>query len=218
MNVVRTLACICCVWAGLALAHAVAPPGAEAAERLSARLRLPGDKTMEAKTSEIDPIAVLGRAWGERELHDFVASLGIEGTPVVKRGDSTAFLQNPKLGIVLTFRIAEALDVPLRDDAPDAVVLSNVRMNGPGYSKRAPFTGDLPFGLRFGDTKDQLYAKLGAPDRHTPRDARSGFIPPIRWDTARYALYAQLDEAGTLIEVALQVPYVRSTKPGFEER
>jgi len=216
MKVVRTIARICCVSAMLA-AHLAAPAGAEAAERLSARLRLPADTVMNGKNSEVDPVAVLGRAWGERELHEFVAALGIEGAPVVKRGNFTAFLQNPKLGVLLTFRIAEALDVPLRDYAPGAVVLSNIRMGGPGHGK-PPFAGDLPFGLRFGDTKEQLYAKLGPPDRSAPRDARSGFIPPLRWDTARYALYAQLDDAGTLIELALQVPYIPSPQPGFEER
>jgi hypothetical protein len=74
-----------------------------------------------------------------------------------------------------------------------------------------PFAGDLPFGPRFGDSKAALIAKLGAPDLD------GSHVPPMRWDTARYALYASLDSDG-LFQLSLQLPYVPSTRPGFEER
>jgi hypothetical protein len=161
---------------------------------------------------EIDVIAALGRTLGEPELRDLLAALRIEAKPAVKRGDITAFLHNRKLGVELTFGYAEGLDVPLRDYPPDALVLRNIRFYGPGSSTHAAFTGDLPFGLRFGDTRAALIAKFGPPD------ADGANIPPLRWDTAGYALYAQLGEDGGLTRFALQVPYVASSRPGFEER
>ena len=159
---------------------------------------------------EIDVIAALGCTGGERALRDLLAALRIAGKPVVKRGDITAFLQNRKLGVELTFGYAEGLDVPLRDYPPDALVLRNIRFYGPGHSTHAAFAGDLPFGLRFGDTRAALIAKFGPPD------ADGTDIPPMRWDTARYALYAQLDQNGRLMRLALQMPYVVSNRPGFE--
>jgi len=161
---------------------------------------------------EIDVIAALGRTLGERELRDLLAALRIEGEPAFKRGDFTAFLQNRTLGVELTFGYAEGLDVPQRDYPPDARVLRNIRFYGPGSRTHAAFAGDLPFGLRFGDTRAALIAKFGPPD------ADGANLPPMRWDTAHYALYAQLDDSGGLTRLALQVPYVASSRPGFEER
>jgi hypothetical protein len=163
---------------------------------------------------EIDPIAALGRAWGERELHDLLTAFRIEGKPVFKRDDLTAFLQNHVLGIELTFRLADALDVPPREPPPGAFVLSSIRLYGPGSSTHAAFKGDLPFGLAFGDSREAMIAKFGPPDREgTPIDQTQ-----MRWDTQLYALFTHRDKAGGLDELSLQVPFVVSTRPGFEAR
>lgn len=113
---------------------------------------------------EIDVIAALGRIWGERALRDLIAALRIEAKPAVKRGDFTAFLHNRKLGVELTFIDADRLDLRLRDYPPGALVLHNFRLYGPGHNSHASFAGDLPFGLRFGDTREALIAKFGPPD------------------------------------------------------
>jgi hypothetical protein len=161
---------------------------------------------------EINLIAALGRAWGEPELRDLVAAFRIAASAAVKRGDLTAYLHNRTLGIELTFRYAEALDVPLREYPTGTLVLSNIRLYGPGSSSHATFNGDLPFGLRFGDTREVLIAKFAPPD------ADSTDIAPMRWDTARYALFARLDEAGRLDRLSLQLPVIATDRPGFEER
>jgi len=203
MIAARAIALICCLFA---CDVALPPVGGVSAAPLSAKLRLPGADRM-----EVDLIAALGRAWGEPELRDLLAALRIEGKPVVKRGDVTTFLQNYQLGIELTFRYAEGLDVPLRAYPADALVLTNIRLYGPSSRSRAAFTGELPFGLRFGDSKEILIAKLGPPDLD------GSHVPPMRWDTARYALFASVEDAG-LFRLSLQVPYVASRRPGFEER
>jgi hypothetical protein len=209
---------ICCAFVCVFIARAeergVAPRAetarsAPAGLSAKARLRLDGKG---AGPMEIDVIAALGRTAGEPELRDLLAALRIEAKPAVKRGDVTAFLQNRKLGVELTFGYAEGLDVPLRDYPPGALVLRNIRFYGPGSSTHEAFAGDLPFGLRFGDTRAALIAKFGPPD------ADGTDIPPMRWDTARYALHAQLGKDDRLMRLSLQMPYVASNRPGFEER
>jgi hypothetical protein len=200
---------ICCVFVGVSRARAQERGAAPAELSAKARLRLDGKG---AGPMEIDVIAALGRTLGERELRDLLAALRIEAEPVVKRGDFTAYLHNRKLGVELTFVYAEALDVRLRDYPPGALVLDNICLYGPGYSTHASFAGDLPFGLHFGDTPAALIAKFGPPD------ANGTDIAPMRWDTARYALFARLGDDGTLTQLSLQTPYVASSRPGFEER
>jgi hypothetical protein len=137
----------------------------------------------------------------------------IEGRePHARRGDYTAFRQNKKLGVELTFKYADALDVRQRDYAPEALVLSNIRFYGPRSRPHTEFAGALPFGLRFGDTLPTLTEKLGPPDTEVSD------LGVVRWDTRRYALFAVLDDDGTMIRFALQTPVIESRKPGFEAR
>jgi hypothetical protein len=126
---------------------------------------------------EVDIIGALGRYWGEAELRSLTAALQIEGEPVLEPGDPTCFLQNSALGVELTFRAAEALEVALRDYPPDALVLHNIRLYGPGSSTHAPFTGALPFGIRLGDSRQTLLEKLGPPDSEVAD------LGSLRWDT-----------------------------------
>jgi hypothetical protein len=179
---------------------------------VSAKVRLPPDSARGARTIEVDVIAALGRAWHEPELRGLLATLRIERPPNVRRGDDTTFLQNRKLGIELTFKYAEAMDVPLRDHPPGTLVLHNIRFYGPRSRPHDIFTGDLPFGLRFGDSKEALIAKLG------PADLGPNDLGVMRWDTAGYALFATLDDYGTLFRLSLQTPYAATTRPGFEGR
>ena len=196
--------------------HAEAARSAPADLDAKARLRLAGAQG--AGAMEIDVIAALGRTLDEPELRALLAALRIEGEPAFRRGDFRAFLQNRKLGVELTFGYAEGLDVPLRDYSPDARVLLNIRFYGPGSRTHTAFAGDLAFGLRFGDTRAALFGDTRAAliAKFGPPDADGANIPPMRWDTARYALYAQLGEDGGLTRLALQVPYVVSNRPGFE--
>ncbi len=131
----------------------------------------------------------------------------------MKLRDYTAFMQNRRLGVELTFRRADSLDVPRPELAPAVQVLSNIRLHGPGSSTHAAFPGELPFGLRFGDTREALIAKFGPPD-----SARINLAAmyAMRWDTKNYALFAILDKAeGGLALVSMQVPVVASERKGF---
>jgi len=203
MIAIRAIAFVVCVFACVA-------PASSQTRGTKALVRFAGAN---AATVEVDVVAPLGRAFGEGELRDFLAAVRIEsGEPYVRRGDFTAYRQNKKLGVELTFTYADAMKVRLREYAPDALVLTNIRFYGPKSRTHAEFIGDLPFGLRFGDSLRMLTEKLGPPD------ARVSDLGVVRWDTRHYALFAVLDDDGTMIRFALQTPVVESRKPGFEAR
>ena len=115
---------------------------------------------------------------GDDALRAFVATLRIEGDKRLQPDDFTTFLQNFKLGVELTFTHAEELKVRQRDYPCGTLVLRNIRFYGAGSSTHAPFTGALPFGIVFSDTRATLIEKLGPPDSEVPR------LPSLRWDTA----------------------------------
>ena len=204
----RAIAFLCCICACAAVAPA--PVYAQPASApLTAQARLPKVETM------IDLIPALGRAWGERELTDLLVAFRIEGKPVAKRGELTTFLQNRALGVELTFRYAEVLDLPRANVPAGTLVLSNIRLYGPANRTHAAFTGELPFGLRFGDTREMLIEKFGPPDLDRPH---KGHFAPMRWDTKAYALFANLDDDDRLRTFSLQGPVVKSERAGFEAR
>jgi hypothetical protein len=79
-------------------------------------------------------------------------------------------------------------------------------------SKTSCVTASRAFGLRFGDTKETLIAKFDPP-------AANGIdIPPLRWDTERYALSGTTGRGGKLNRLSLQLPVVATNRPGFEVR
>jgi hypothetical protein len=169
-------------------------------------------RTAGPEPAKVELIPALGRRWGERELRDLLAAFRINKRPVTERGDATTFLQNYALGVELTFTYADPYEVMLPRVRPDKLMLSNIRLYGPGNRSHAEFKGDLPFGLRFGDSKEKLIATFGPPE------VEVAFIPLMRWDTQRYALFVQLDKAGNLNQLSLQLPVVASNRPGFGQR
>lgn len=130
---------------------------------------------------------------------------------MLEPGDLTCFLQNPALGVELTFSTVETLKVRLRDYPPEALVLHNIRFYGPGSSTHAPFTGALPFGIRLSDTRQTLIDKLGPPDSEVAD------LGSLRWDRTRYALFVNLGDDGSVARLAVQTPVVVTRKPGFEK-
>ena len=206
MNAVRTIVSTC-VCLGLLMAggdYAV-PWALSSAEKPVLR---------EPKMT-VDLIAALGCAWDESELRDLLATFRIQGKPVFDADGYSGFLQNHALGVELTFKYADRLDVRLRDHPPSTIVLNNIRFYGLGSSTHAAFKGDLPFGLHFSDTGAMLIARFGPPD--VDRIGLAG-LRLLRWDTERYALFVEFNDDGTLARLSLQLPVVASSRPGFERR
>jgi hypothetical protein len=201
------LGVLCVVAARADDRHAPAVPAAQAVP-LAAQARLPGPNSR-----PVDLVAALGQAWGEPALRDLLTAFRIKGKPVAERGDLTTHLQNRALGVELTFRYAEVLDVPLPDARDGTLVLSNIRFYGRGIRTHAPFKGALPFGLRFGDTGRMVMEKVGVPDLI---GSINGLL--LRWDTQGYALFAQFDEKGGMDRLSLQLPMVVTNRPGLVRR
>jgi len=152
---------------------------------------------------ELDVLDALGRPWDDDALRAFVTTLQIAGEPHLQGDDLTTFPQNLKLGVELTFTPAEELKVRQPDYPRGALALHNIRFYGAGSSTHAPFTGTLPLGIRFSDTRQTLIEKLGPPDSEVT------LLPSPRWDTARYARFVVLGDDGTVLRVALQTPNIR---------
>jgi hypothetical protein len=186
-----------------ALGVAAAPAG----DAADTRLRFADGQGSQRTPTEVDIVAALGRYWGEPELRDALVALGVETATRPVLEDRYAFLFNRAQGLELTFWPPDALDVPLRAYPADAVVLVNIRMYGEKTSRVAPFAGDLPFGLRFDDTRQSLIAKLGPPA------AVVEFLPVLRWDRDGYALFVRLSDAGTIFSMSVQLPVVPPRRP-----
>ncbi|KAI1695674.1 DNase CdiA [Ditylenchus destructor] len=94
---------------------------------------------------------------------ELVNALEIVEKPQLPKGDDTAYLVSEQRGVELTFVDERYLDAPPTREYPEgALVLNNVRFYGVAGSRFKRFDGELPHGLAFGQTLDQLKAKLGA--------------------------------------------------------
>jgi hypothetical protein len=162
-----------------------------------------GRAILQEISMETDYLQVLGTYWGEQTLRDFLLPLGISDTPRLKSDDWTGFLQNYKLGIELTFKREDWLDVALRDYPKGALVLANIRFYGTNKGLFRRFEGQLPLGVRFGDSREALIEILG------PDDPDVSDIRKMRWQRDTYCLFATLSESGTLIQFSLQLPLKR---------
>jgi hypothetical protein len=152
---------------------------------------------------ETDYRQVLGTYWDEQPLRSFLSSLGISAVPRLRRGNWTGFLQNHKLGIELTFKHEDWLNVALRDYPRGALVLANIRFYGTNMGLFRRFGGQLPLGVRFGASREALIETLG------PVDSEAPDIGSLRWDRKEYCVFAILSESGTLIQFSLQLPLKR---------
>ncbi|MCX4162327.1 MULTISPECIES: hypothetical protein [Paraburkholderia] len=143
---------------------------------------------------------LLGRYFGEPEIAAFLADLDITTTPKLKRGDSTAIVSSAELGVEVTFRDSEALDVKAREYPDGALVLANVRLYGVKTDDFTPYTGELPLHVTFGASKQTLIDHIGAPARDNLA------LRQIRWDFATHCLFAKFGEKDNLVIFSVQLP------------
>ncbi|KWE61024.1 hypothetical protein WL76_02755 [Burkholderia ubonensis] len=147
-----------------------------------------------------DLMSPLGHYFGEPEIAEFLSNLGIADVPKLKRGDSTAIVANEALGVEVTFRDSDALDVKAREYPEGALVLSNVRFYGIKTGDFAPYVGDLPLGVLFGSTKQALIDRLGVPARDNLA------LRQVRWDFDAYCVFAKFGEKEGMVIFSVQLP------------
>lgn len=110
----------------------------------------------------------IGRYFGETEITELMQKLDLIGKPKRKRGEDDAYVMAPDIGIELGFTDEEALEPPLLDarEYPDgALVLTNVEFFGRRSGNYIPHSGNLPDGLIFGMTKQEVQNLFGAPHK-----------------------------------------------------
>ena len=81
----------------------------------------------------------------------------------IERFEYVGFVELVDAGVSVMF--AEAPHVlPWADVGdPKALHVSAFHFHGPGHEQHAPYTGELPGGLRFGDGEGDVVAKMGEP-------------------------------------------------------
>ncbi|WP_431103438.1 hypothetical protein [Roseateles noduli] len=150
-------------------------------------------------------LRALGSYFGEASLALFLHSVAVDGAPELPEGDDTTFLKKAEAGLELTFTGEQFMTVKLRKYPEGALVLTNVRFYGAGAGAEdfCPYTGELPYGLDFSATLDDLMKVLGAPGWKGPNGHR------FRWDRDGHALFATLGAGGELQILAVQLPVKR---------
>lgn len=144
----------------------------------------------------------IGSHFGEESLRQFLDELRVEGVPKVPKGDDTTFLKKAENGLELTFADERFMTVKLKQYPEGALVLSNVRFYGAGAGAEGfdAYAGELPYGLKFGATLDDLTNALGTPGWKSPNGKR------VRWDQDGHAVFATLGEDAKLQILAVQLP------------
>ena len=113
---------------------------------------------------------------------------------------STAIVSNAALGVEVTFRDADALDVKTMEYPEGALALANVRFYGVKTDDFAPYTGELPLRVTFGASKQTLIDHIGAPARDNLA------LRQVRRDFATHCLLAKFSEKDNLIIFSAQLP------------
>lgn len=141
----------------------------------------------------------LGKYFGEQPIGELLTHFAIAGAPKLKKGEDTAYLSSLERGVELTFVDSESLDDAAK--YPDgALVLGNIRFYGiPGH-KFSPYVGGLPAGLKFGETKDDVQLRLGAPNWSGLNGSK------LRWNLASVRLIVSFDANGKAEIISLDLP------------
>lgn len=141
----------------------------------------------------------LGKYFTEEPIGELLMHFAIAGVPNLKKGDDTAYLSSMERGVELTFVDSESLDGAAQ--YPDgALVLGNIRFYGIQGHKFSPYVGELPADLKFGETKDQVQLRLGAPSWSGLNGSK------LRWNREGIRLIVSFDDKGKVEIVSLDLP------------
>ena len=105
-----------------------------------------------------DFLPYLGKTDDSDDIKQLLAGLGVKKHPKLKKGDLDVYVELPKQGLVLIFELPE-------EGKTSLLALNDVQFYAgvPGQDF-STFAGQLPRGLAFGDSRDDVRRKLGPPD------------------------------------------------------
>jgi hypothetical protein len=135
-------------------------------------------------------IAALGRTHNESTVRNLLEQLGLENAKIkLKRGDFDVGVESEAFGVALNFSDPETYGMQelVRDGA---LVLSTVFLYSEGVEDHRQFQGDLPAGLEFSMSREEVNRKLGRPEWTSPA------LPVDRWpiDGRRLVVRYHADE------------------------
>jgi hypothetical protein len=137
-------------------------------------------------------VALLGKPSTAKEVKDLLEQGGYAKEPKPKRGDTQAWVELEKLGISLVFD----------GKGKGSLLLSSVEFCCDGYREtHAGFSGKLPLGVRFNQTRQQVLALLGKPEMENADLALDRWRIEGTWYFARYT-----DEFDRVLTFSMQIP------------
>jgi hypothetical protein len=146
-------------------------------------------------------VSLVGKASDSPEVQGWLKELKAPA-PRLKKGDTTANVLSPKLGLEVVFT-DEAFLTGRRDLAigEGALLLTAIMLKSSRVPDFADYAGPLPKGIVFGDTPAQVQKKMGAPPKV------HNFLPSESWNVDGLQLIVRYDDAKTGVEqVSLSAP------------
>ena len=148
------------------------------------------------------PYDLLGIEFGDARIQALLTEYGLPlKRPKVKRGDFDAGIEVGKEGVDLVFSLVEAIPSMEGSGLPEgALVLSAVFLYPDAKGKRPGFKSQLPAGLSFNMSRQQVASVLGQPDSTSP------VFPNDRWDKEGRSLIVDFEENEKAIDtVTIQI-------------
>lgn len=144
----------------------------------------------------------LTQYYGEKNLKKFLNKLNIYKIPnPLSNACDDTYLKNKKAGIELTFSHPESIKEGKRKYPAGALVLSNIRYYGARIGKFHVYKEKLPYGIKFGQMKSDLFPILGKPEWKNPEESR------LRWILNNHTLHITLNNENRVIIVSLGIPF-----------
>jgi hypothetical protein len=105
-----------------------------------------------------DFISYLGKRDDDPSVKQLLAQLGVNKPPKLKRDEVDVDIELRRQGLILVFESSE-------DEKSSRLYLNDVQFySGAAGQGMDAYTGQLPKGLTFDDSRDQVLARLGPPD------------------------------------------------------
>jgi hypothetical protein len=145
--------------------------------------------------------AMIGKASDSPEIKTWLAELKAR-QPRLKKGDTSAYVELPKLGLDLIFG-DEAFETRRPDLAigEGALLLTAIMFKSSHYPDYSEYSGPLPMGLAFGVPPAKVHATLGPPAWVHP------LLPTERWAFDGVSLIVLYDKQKTAVkQVSVERP------------
>jgi hypothetical protein len=127
-----------------------------------------------------DFVSSIGKQADADIVMGLLRTLGIDRRITMTRDDTDVYLNNADAGVSLLFESESYVSAKHKIGFPsDAPVLTAIFLYGPGDDGFSAYTGNLPGGLLFSDSREKAILKLGNSAKFNP-DRDSEF-----WDFPR---------------------------------